>query len=234
MSFRYKRQTITYVVDGYEKAIRDNQQRIIDVIASYAEPPISSEDQKTIIREIILAARNSVAAVVDDGPNKADNKWKESLNSIRKTLIKLENLDFSDLVFLDSGLRTDEDTYQLLKHYGRIYGSPEDSALTLGELKTHLIKSLMLMDYLLVKSLEGVSVGRSPEREPLIRYCYGLYSVFKKYTGRGLTLNSPFEKFAWQCIEPLQGIIKHSYSEESLKKSIRWLKDKRGAEIGGL
>ena len=222
MSFRYPIQLFTCVV-GYHQAIQGNQQSIINAIVPYAKSSINDEDKKSIIQQIIYAAECSVASIVNDVPDKAGKEWEQALGAMKKATAKLQNLDPLSFHYLDAVLRSDDEKYQLLKYYSPSYGVPEGDTLTIQLLHTHIIKSMTLMDNLLSYSLKNAPQGRSPERNPLKQYCYDLHRIFKKYTGLPLTINSPFERFAWECLRPLQGIIKHSYTEESLRKSIRAL-----------
>ena len=226
---RYPIQAHVYV-KGYSTAIENNKQNIIDQIKPHAKQAITNNDEKDILEEVVFAAEFWVATIVDDGPSKTDKDWKDAIKYMKKLLPKLEKLNHIHFNYLDSELRRSDDTYQLLQYHSRFYVLPDDDVITFGELHLHIIKSIMLWDDLLKLSLKGKPAHRGQERNPLINYCHKLHGTFEKYTGLPLTLNSPFERFAWECLKPLQGIIKHNYTEESLKKSIRALQKLPGAK----
>lgn len=223
MSFRYPIQSIT-LVDGYRPAIENNKENIIRTISQYSQSPLTLEMQESVIREILDAAEWSVAAIVYDGPRTGDKKWQDAIKAVKNAIAKIQALDPVDFNYLDASLRRDDDTYSLLKYYSKFYiTSPKDKVITVGGLCGHLVKSLILVNDLFRYSLKGTSKGRNRERDPLKQYCYSLYKIFNKQTGLPFTINSPYERFAWQCLLPLQGVIQYAYTEESLTKSIREL-----------
>lgn len=220
---------LMHYADGYQAAIENSQKSIIGAIKPHTKKQITKKDEKAIIQEVINAAAWSVATINDDVPNKSEKDWQDAIKDMKKVLKKLDKLNPIHFNYLDSVLRQNDDTYQLLQYYSRFYVLPDDEVITFGRLHQHIIKSIMLWDNLLQHSLRGVSVGRTQQRNPLIQYCYDLHPVFKKYTGLSMTINSPYERFVWECLEPLLKVTKHSYTEESVRKSIRALKKHLGA-----
>lgn len=228
MTSRYPIQLMSYVA-GYHTAIENNQKNIIEAINPYAKKQITKKDEKVIIQEVINAAAWSVATINDDVPNKSEKDWQDAIRDMKKVLKTLDKLNPLHFGYLDSVLRQNDDTYQLLQYHSRFYVLPDDKVITFRILHQHIIKSIILWDNLLQHSLRGGPVGRTQQRNPLIQYCYMLHPIFEKYTGLPMTINSPYERFVLQCLEPLQGVIKHHYTEESVRKSIRALKKHIGA-----
>jgi hypothetical protein len=229
MTSRYPIQLNSYVA-GYNTAIENNQKNIIEAIKPHAKKLIVENDERSIIQEVINAAEWSVVTIPDNGPSKSEKDWKDAIKDMKKVLETLDKLNPIHFGYLDSALRQNDDTHQFLQYHSRFYVLPEGDVITLGKLHQHIVKSIMLWNNLLQYSLKGKSGGRPKGRNPLIQYCYDLHRIFEKYTDLPMTINSPYERFVWQCLEPLLKVTNHGYTEESVRKSIRALKKHVGAK----